>query len=457
MQYTFFSNKAAAFPTNLKCKSLLTSAMLQFSFSRSLSNYMRGEEKDTREEKMCKEIYKNIDIDLRRKIVFPENPATCRLARKRKERPKSLALEKISNIQGQLEKRSLDKVEYDMDSFDRDFLGSVKDMEISSSDFELIVDRLEKEWFGFLKSLIEEESDVHNEIQLYCDICTKSETASENDLLLCKGCNLCVHQECYGVPYVQSNMWACRKCIYVGKETPKCELCTRLGGAYKQTEDFKWAHVLCVLYVENAAFLNPVFLEPVDLSGVKGDYCKKQCLLCQSKDGVVIDCSFSDCNHPYHVTCGIEEGYYYDHNNLISYCGVHDPTLKTAFWSIEDFYGFGTLSYKSLLKRLEIRARGKLHRPVCSSGILSMREAEVFCDQEAYSRILELDLFDSGLQKKEEVLNLVGKYWAGKRALTGKALLRDFDVLSSDVDISPWIRKRKESQGLSNKKNKEQI
>ena len=121
------------------------------------------------------------------------------------------------------------------------------------------------------------------------------DSEDNDEILFCDGCNVAVHQSCYGVPEIPQGTWYCRACASGARKptppelstgthlpyalrrapeqpleahlAPACALCPGLGGALKTVSDDKfagcWAHVSCALWIPECGFGNNVTFDPI--------------------------------------------------------------------------------------------------------------------------------------------------------------------------------------------------
>ncbi|XP_017904414.1 PREDICTED: bromodomain-containing protein 1 isoform X2 [Capra hircus] len=210
---------------------------------------------------------------------------------------------------------------------------------VSQSVFEFLMDRFEKashcekQKQGQQQCLIDEDA--------VCCVCMDGECQDSNAILFCDMCNLAVHQECYGVPYIPEGQWLCRHCLQSRARPADCVLCPNKGGAFKKTDDDRWGHVVCALWIPEVGFANTVFIEPIDgVRNIPPARWKLTCYLCKQKGvGACIQCHKANCYTAFHVTCAQRAGLYMKMEPVkelaggaatfsvrkTAYCDVHTP------------------------------------------------------------------------------------------------------------------------------------
>ncbi|KAG6825949.1 hypothetical protein H0H87_008359, partial [Tephrocybe sp. NHM501043] len=175
---------------------------------------------------------------------------------------------------------------------------------ISYELFEIVMDRLEKEWFDLTKNIPKPDFALPSEDST-CAICDDSEGENSNAIVFCDGCNLAVHQECYGVPYIPEGQWLCRKCTVSPENPVSCRLCPNEGGAFKQTNSGDWVHLLCAIWVPETGVTNETFMEPVTgIENIGKDRWALVCSICHVAGvGASIQCARKACYTAFHATC----------------------------------------------------------------------------------------------------------------------------------------------------------
>lgn len=139
------------------------------------------------------------------------------------------------------------RVEYDMDEQDDMWLEKLnaqrKAMDlapITREIFEITITKIEKEWHALERRIpkpnpkppqthrprsssaaaVNGEPLAGEEQDSKCAICDDGDCENTNAIVFCDGCDLAVHQECYGVPFIPEGQWLCRKCQLIGRGVP---------------------------------------------------------------------------------------------------------------------------------------------------------------------------------------------------------------------------------------------
>lgn len=224
------------------------------------------------------------------------------------------------------------RVEYDMDEQDQKWLEDYNKRRkeeqvepIKPAIFEITMTKIEKEWHALEKRIPKpnpkppqthrprsssaaavngEPAAVGEEQDSKCAICDDGDCENTNAIVFCDGCDLAVHQECYGVPFIPEGQWLCRKCQLIGRGTPTCIFCPNTDGAFKQTNSSRWSHLLCAIWIPEVSLGNTTFMEPVmDVEKVPKQRWKLTCYICRQKMGACIQCGNKNCFVAFHVTC----------------------------------------------------------------------------------------------------------------------------------------------------------
>ncbi|NXN91522.1 BRPF3 protein, partial [Rhinopomastus cyanomelas] len=350
------------------------------------------------------------------------------------------------------------EVEYDMDEEDLAWLEMVNEKRrddgygtVSADTFELLVDRLEKESYlesrnnGAQQSLIDEDA--------FCCVCMDDECHNSNVILFCDICNLAVHQECYGVPYIPEGQWLCRCCLQSPSRPVDCVLCPNKGGAFKQTSDGRWAHVVCAIWIPEVCFANTVFLEPIEgINNIPPARWKLTCCICKRKGmGAAIQCHKVNCYTAFHVTCAQRAGLFMKIEPMretsingttftvrkTAYCASHSPpgTVKKGASAASREGQEGTVKEegedganpgppKGSLRKNQVKLKQKIKK---EPGDMTSGHSSAPLVTVTQIPSYRLNKICSGLslQRKSQFMQRLHNYWLLKRqARNGVPLIR---------------------------------
>uniref|UniRef100_A0A1I7YJB6 PHD-type domain-containing protein n=1 Tax=Steinernema glaseri TaxID=37863 RepID=A0A1I7YJB6_9BILA len=232
---------------------------------------------------------------VRRKKSFHLNPETAYFTRKES---------------GVIPDYAADTVEYEIDHEDLIFLKKVNEAReededgaepLSERKFEKVMDALEKACHFQCTDQSKQFDQTSG-----CCICRKGEADQSNQILFCDMCNIAVHQDCYGVPYIPEGQWFCRRCQISPSVAVNCVACFQSTGALKRTTCGRWAHVVCTIWVDELHFGNTAFMEPIENVDLALKRRRKlRCIVCKKRGGACIQCSKKKCSFAFHVTCAI--------------------------------------------------------------------------------------------------------------------------------------------------------
>ncbi|PVI02324.1 hypothetical protein DM02DRAFT_670616 [Periconia macrospinosa] len=404
------------------------------------------------------------------------------------------------------------RVEYDMDEQDDRWLDTLNAQRreegveaIKPAIFEVTISQIEKEWHALEKRIPKpnpkppqthrprsssaaavngEPAGQGEEQDTKCAICDDGDCENTNAIVFCDGCDLAVHQECYGVPFIPEGQWLCRRCQLVGRgtpvsEQPGCIFCPNPDGAFKQTTAMKWAHLLCAMWIPEVSLANTTFQEPVqDVEKVPKTRWKLTCYICKQKMGACIQCGHKSCFEAFHVTCArkarlcLRMKQSSSHNALDAsvlkaYCDRHSPSDWRRENDVEINLAMAKREYRSMFKHVRwgdsqayALSLGSSHAVPSIEGLddedattgnkrkrgqpgksWRLPSGAPVVPQIVYNNV-EMALIKFNVRKRKEFVQEACKYWTLKReARRGAALLKRLQ-LQMDAFSSMEITRR---------------
>ena len=345
------------------------------------------------------------------------------------------------------ESQLADRVEYDMDEQDDNWLEQYNDARrirdndaISREVFEITLTKIEKEWTNLEKLMPKpERKDEGPAEDAKCAICDDGECENTNAIVFCDGCNLAVHQDCYGVPYIPEGQWLCRKCFASPMDPVQCLFCPSTTGAFKQTSDLHWAHLLCTNWIPEVAVGNPVFMEPIEgVQNIPSSRWKLTCYICKLKVGACIQCNNKNCYTPFHVSCARRAKLFLQYvpaslqSTGKAFCDKHAPEeyraevdMESAFIEAQNFFVTHTDINSQAIAASG--TKGKFTISLKRSKQSAVIPAVVYAEILSYMQKFRI-------RNKADYIADMCKYWSLKRrSRRGQSLLKRLQLQIEDV------------------------
>jgi hypothetical protein len=182
-----------------------------------------------------------------------------------------------------------------------------------------------------------------------CEVCLMI-CQNDDDLVICEGCDIKVHQYCYMIPEIPANDWFCDACVANSPiHQRRCVLCPNTEDrVYKavigaippdnsQISKLKngqhcgktaWIHVSCANWHNSINFINLATKSPITgLEKICRGLFSLKCTYCKAKGaGACLQCSYGRCMTAYHVACAFRAGVKFEMRN-----SDHDGVINLSF------------------------------------------------------------------------------------------------------------------------------
>lgn len=245
----------------------------------------------------------------------------------------------------------------------------VKEGQITVTAFEWMLQWLERRAFLAAQSL--ENLQSKNAAQFDdtpCTVCRRKDSNDVNQIVICDGCDVAVHQECYGIGPLPDGAWMCDPCSDNLKPRDiACEFCFAIGGGifkpivnvsknastakeigpavpvgYKHrksrsSSEKTWGHVQCAKWVHGASIDTKKIGSKIIYKAPHPSKLAQrlpQCDICSRNKGMTTKCSDSRCSRHFHVLCAQKKALVLcvdSRGRHLAYCDSHTPSKLYSF------------------------------------------------------------------------------------------------------------------------------
>ncbi|KAJ6391591.1 hypothetical protein OIU77_025546 [Salix suchowensis] len=307
---------------------------------------------------------------------------------------------------------------------------------------------------------VQSVSDFSKDHLRSCDICRRFETIL-NPILVCSGCKVAVHLDCYRCVKESTGPWHCESCeellsprcpgapanFWDRENGAECGLCGGITGAFRKSTDGRWVHAFCAEWVFEPTFrrgqVNPVegmekIVKEINI-----------CCVCCHRHGVCIKCSAGHCQATFHPTCARSAGFYMNVKTLNgkmqhkAYCEKHSLEQKekaeTQKLGEEEIRSMrqvrGQLERLRLLcERIVRREKIKRELVLCSHSILACKR-----DQVTRPVLVRSPFFPTDVSSESATTSLIGNT-SGYKSCNDAVQRSDDVTVDSTISVKHLVK-----------------
>uniref|UniRef100_A0A6N2MLW5 PHD-type domain-containing protein n=1 Tax=Salix viminalis TaxID=40686 RepID=A0A6N2MLW5_SALVM len=265
---------------------------------------------------------------------------------------------------------------------------------------------------------VQSVSDFSKDHLRSCDICRRFETIL-NPILVCSGCKVAVHLDCYRCVKESTGPWHCELCeellssrcpgapanFWDRANGAECGLCGGITGAFRKSTDGRWVHAFCA------------------------------------------ECSAGHCQATFHPTCARSAGFYMNVKTLNgkmqhkAYCEKHSleqkekaETQKLGEEEIKSMRQGQLERLRLLCERIVRREKIKRELVLCSHSILACKR-----DQVTRPVLVRSPFFPTDASSESATTSLIGNT-SGYKSCSDAVQRSDDVTVDSTISVKHLVK-----------------